>query len=236
MLNTAIKPMLLQPDDKILGDSNYVHQLKLDGHRGLLHYDNGNIRIYTRHGNDVTNRYIELQDINLPVKNCILDGELVCFENVDEIPKPSFDNLMIRFKTTNQSKIKEYTESMPVHFAAFDVLYINGESVTSKTLSERIDILNSLVINTSIISSCAIYTDGKFLFQKTKELELEGIVSKNLNRSYTLNSRPKDSFIKVKNYQFDIVKIKALRKKNFGWLMLDQDDQYRGVLGKPVFK
>ncbi|MBO0588381.1 hypothetical protein I2483_18445 [Sporosarcina sp. E16_3] len=42
---------------------------------------------------------------------------------------------------------------MPVHFSAFDVLYINGVFATGKTLSERIDILNSIVTNTSTISS-----------------------------------------------------------------------------------
>src|SRR5690606_5750212 len=119
---------------------------------------------------------------------------------------------------TKINKIKAYADAMPVHFSAFDILYINGESVTRKTLSERIDILNSVVTNTSTISSCPIYTDGSALFQNTKELKLEGIVSKNLNKPYTLDSRPKDTFIKVKNYQFDVVKIKALRKKKFGWL------------------
>ncbi|MGG0667898.1 DNA polymerase LigD [Lederbergia citrisecunda] len=230
MLNKPIKPMLLQPDKNIPDSSNYIHQLKLDGHRALLHYDNGSIKLYTRHGNDVTKRYIELQNIDLPVHNCILDGELVSFEVVDDAPKPSFDNLMLRFQTTNTSKIQELVNIHPVHFAAFDIIYINDEAVTSKPLSERIDILNSVVSNAPYISLCASYSDGSELFETIKDLELEGIVTKNLNKPYTLNSRPADTFIKIKNYQYDIVKINGIRKDKFGWLMLDGDDQYKGVL------
>ena len=53
----------------------------------LMKKEREEARIYTRHGNDVTSRYIDLQGINIPVKNCILDGEMVCFEKVDDIPK-----------------------------------------------------------------------------------------------------------------------------------------------------
>lgn len=222
--------MLLQPDTNIPDSSNYIHQLKLDGHRALLHYDNGSVRLFTRHGNDVTARYIELHNIQLPVSNCILDGELVSFDVVNGVPKPSFDNLMLRFQTTNTSKIKELVNIQPVHFAAFDIIYINDESVTSKPLSERIDVLNSIVSNTSFISSCASYTDGNELFQTVKELGLEGIVTKKLSKPYTLDSRPADTFIKIKNYHYDIVKISGIRKYKFGWLMSDSDGQYKGVL------
>lgn len=230
MLNKPIKPMLLQQDNNIPDSPKYIHELKLDGHRALLHYDNGSSKLFTRHGNDVTARYIELQNIQLPVSNCILDGELISFEILDGVPKPSFDNLMLRFQTTNTSKIQELVKIHPVHFAAFDAIYINDEPVTSKPLSERIDILNNVVSSTPFLSSCASYTNGSELFQTVKELDLEGIVSKNLNKPYTLDSRPADSFIKIKNYQYDIFRISGIRKDKFGWLMLDNDDRYKGVL------
>ena len=57
MLNTPLKPMLLQPSTTI-PQGDYISQIKLDGHRTLLHYDHGKIKVYTRHMNDVTNRYI----------------------------------------------------------------------------------------------------------------------------------------------------------------------------------
>jgi len=52
MLNKPIKPMLVQPSNNIPTNADYIHQLKLDGHRALFHYSNGKIKVYTRHGND----------------------------------------------------------------------------------------------------------------------------------------------------------------------------------------
>ncbi|MBT2618654.1 MULTISPECIES: RNA ligase family protein [unclassified Bacillus (in: firmicutes)] len=230
MLNTPIKPMLLQPATEIPKSNKYIHQLKLDGHRALFHYDRGNIKIFTRHLNEVTYKYIELQGIKLPVTTCILDGEMICFDGKENPPKPCFDSLMVRFQMSNQEKIKEIKDLLPVHFSSFDILYLNGESLINKPLSERLDTLSTIVENTPFISTCPTYSDGDELYNRVEDLGLEGVVSKNLSRPYTLDSRPQDVFLKIKNYQYDSVKIGAIRKKKFGWLMLDQDNQYKGIL------
>lgn len=227
MLFSIIKPMLVQPAYKIPVHENYIHQIKLDGHRALLHYYNGQIRIYTRHGNQVTYKYPELQSIQLPVSNCILDGELV---SIDSDNKPCFDSLMTRFRATKLDKINELKDLLPVHFSAFDILFLNDESLVNKPLIDRLEILDNIVTNTPYISTCPTYLDGQELFNSVKLLELEGIVSKNLYKTYKMDSRPIDTFLKIKNYQYATVKISAIRKRKFGWLMLDSDDSYKGVL------
>lgn len=227
MLFSTIKPMLVQPSDKIPVRSNYIHQLKLDGHRALLHYNNENIKIYTRHGNEVTYKYPELQTIKLPVSNCILDGEMICFDSDN---KPCFDSLMTRFRATKPDKITKLKDLLPVHFSAFDILFFNDESLVNKPLFDRLDILETVITNTPYISICPTYSDGQKLFENVKLLDLEGIVSKNLYKTYTMDSRPIDVFLKIKNYQYSIVKIAAIRKQKFGWLMLGPDNRYKGVL------
>ena len=134
MLNTPIKPMLLQPATIIPKTDKYIHQIKFDGIRAILHYDRGSIKIYTRHKNVITLQFPEMKKIRLPVQNCILDGELICFDSSDGTPKPSFDDIMIRFQASNQIKIEELVKQIPAHFAAFDVLYLNGSIEVSKPL------------------------------------------------------------------------------------------------------
>ncbi|MGH3040450.1 MAG: DNA polymerase LigD [Gaiellaceae bacterium] len=229
MLNTPIKPMLLQPATEIPKSNKYIHQLKLDGHRALLHYDRGNIKIFTRNLNEVTYKYPELQDIKLPVTNCILDGELICLDREEDPPKPCFDSLMVRFQTSNKSKIIELKDKLPVHFSAFDVLYLNEVPQINNPLEERLNSLNSIVTNDPYISICPTFSDGTMLFERVVDLGLEGIVSKHLSKRYTLDSRPKDVFLKIKNYQYEIINISAIRKNKFGWVMF-KDNEYKGVL------
>ncbi len=227
MLNTPIKPMLVQPSDNIPTSADYIHQLKLDGHRALFHYKNGHINIYTRNGNKVSYKYPELLTIKLPVSNCVLDGELICFDSNN---KPCFDSLMTRFRATKPDKIKELVGLLPVHFSAFDILLLNDKTLINKPLVDRLDILDSIVANTPYISTCPTYSDGQELFENVRSLGLEGIVSKKLDKRYTMDSRPTNVFLKIKNYQYEIVKIAAIRKQKFGWLMLGADDRYKGVL------
>ncbi|MGN7403080.1 ATP-dependent DNA ligase [Cytobacillus praedii] len=229
MLNTPIKPMLLQPATIIPTTDNYIHQIKFDGIRTILHYDRGSIKIYTRHKNVITLQFPEMKNLRLPVQNCILDGELICFDTSDGTPKPSFDDIMIRFQATNQIKIEELVKQIPAHFAAFDVLYLNGSVEVSKPLGERLSLLEEIVTNNEYISICQSYSDGNVLFDKIVDLGLEGIVSKHKDKRYHLDSRPIDVFYKIKNYQYDIVAISAIRKQKFGWVM-SKDNRYMGML------
>jgi DNA ligase-1 len=229
MLNTPIKPMLLQPSATIPKDRNYISQIKLDGHRALLHYDNGKVTIFTRQGNNITWKYPELQHIELPVDNCILDGEMIAFDQGTTPPVPCFDSLMTRFQSTKQYVIKQLQQTLPVHFSAFDVLYVNNKPLINRDLAHRLDVLESIVTNTYFISICPTYSDGEMLFQKVMELGLEGIVSKNLSKPYYFNSRPMDVFMKIKNYQYALINVGAIRKEKFGWVML-KDGKYMGIL------
>ncbi|MBO0994623.1 ATP-dependent DNA ligase [Bacillus sp. SD088] len=170
MLFTTIKPMLVSPSIIIPVQSNYIHQLKFDGHRALLHFKDGTIKIYTRQGNEVTYKYPELQKLQFPVSNCILDGEMICFDSDN---KPCFDSLMTRFRASKTNKIEEKRDEIPVHFNAFDILYLNDQSLLNKPLANRLEMLDNIIINTAYLSTCPTYSDGQELFERVKLLELE---------------------------------------------------------------
>lgn len=174
--------------------------------------------------------YPELQHIKLPLNNCILDGELICFDSESNPPVPCFDSLMSRFQASKQEVINQLAITLPVHFSAFDVLYLNDKPLINRELAHRLEVLESIVTNDPLISICPTYSDGEMLFEKTEELGLEGIVVKNLNKPYHLDSRPMDVFYKIKNYQHEMVHIGAIRKKKFGWLMVNKEGKYQGIL------
>lgn len=220
--------MLLQPSENIPKGNDYIHQLKFDGHRALFHYDHGKIIIFTRHGNEVTKKYIELLDISLSAQTAIIDGEMIVLDKNSEIPKPNFEALMTRFQASKPEKIIHLANTIPVHFVAFDILFYNGKSTLHEPLEKRLDLLNSIINNNHIISTLPSFKDGEALFKRVKDLSLEGIVSKKKSSKYTLDTRS-FAFQKIKNYQYLNGTIYGYRKATFGWL-IKEGNTARGIV------
>lgn len=227
MLNKAFKPMTLRPINEVPNSEDYVHQLKWDGHRALFHYDNGFIRIFTREQNECTLQYPELQLIKLPVKNCILDGEVIVLNNEGGITKPCFEDVMTRFSAQKQSTIIRLQTKMPVHLVVWDILYLNNKSLLHEVLEIRLVRLSKVIKPSEWISVTETHKDGESLYQEVLRLGLEGIVSKKLGTNYYLNSL--GPWYKKKAYLYETVTIGAIRKRKFGW-RLTLNDKYVGTL------
>lgn len=235
MLNQPIKPMLLQPLPPSGIKEGWKSSIKWDGFRISIHYDHGNVRAYTRHGTEVTERFPELQKISLSAKTAILDGECIAFDltqATDQTPKIWWDDAMARFHTKKASAIKQISKSLKAHFPIWDVLWVNGQSVMSKTFTERREILQTILPPSDTISITPLYDDGTQLFLNIKQQGLEGIVQYNSDASYYLDSRPLDVITKIKAYQFAICDVVSIRKNRFGW-GLQMNDKYVGLLEFP---
>lgn len=222
MLNTPIKPMLLHKSDSP-PSGNLIHQLKFDGFRCLLHYSQGQVRLFTRHQNECTVQFPEI----LPKLNCdsaILDGEMVVMGGI----KPCWESVMKRFQTTNPMSIRSLMSSLPAHFVAFDVIYVNNQSTVTMPLIDRLSTLESIVEPSNAISICPSSSDGQQLFNRVKDLGLEGICSKELSSPYMLNTRT-SYWLKTKNYLYETVTITGIRKKEFAW-WLSKEGEYVGTM------
>ncbi|WP_426450685.1 RNA ligase family protein [Paenibacillus sp. S-38] len=222
MIN-PLKPMLLHKADTPPAGAEYWHQIKWDGHRCVLYFIDGKVHLFTRHQTNCTQSYPELQGIQLNAASCILDGEMIVLQN----GVPCFESVMERFHAGKN--IKWQMEKNPVHFVAFDILQVNGEDLSGRPLSERHVALNKVVKQSNIISISQYFTDGTALFSKVKEKGLEGIVSKKIDSRYTLDHRSQ-SWLKVKNYLYTEAAISGIRKKEFGWSLIDPvSGKYLGV-------
>jgi bifunctional non-homologous end joining protein LigD len=186
--------------DIIKEDSEYIHEIKWDGIRGLVYLQNGQLNIYTKKGNKRTAFYPELSVIYDEFKSSdiILDGEIIVF---DKNGMPSFYNSLVRESVKSQKNLKYYQDNYPINYIVFDILKYRDELLTSYPLQERKrlleQLLSSLINRSNTIYLSEIYTDGKELFEKMKQKNMEGIVSKKMNSMY-LQGKHHDAWFKTK--------------------------------------
>jgi bifunctional non-homologous end joining protein LigD len=101
--------------------SNFVFELKHDGFRAVAYIENGKRELVSRK-NIVYKSFTRLASFmaKLPVKNAILDGELVCLDN---------DGRSIFLDLRRRSE--------EARFYAFDLLWLDGQDLRGLTFLER---------------------------------------------------------------------------------------------------
>lgn len=227
-----ISPMLLQKIDEPFDNDEWFSELKLDGIR-LIYSTIDGTKFYTRHNNEVTERFPELITKSIP-KGTILDGEIIL---PDKDGRPDFEGLMSRFHTKSDRKIKTLSVNSPITYCAFDVLCYQDKMTTHLPLIERKELLDMILPDNLpyINKTLSIPGRGKALFQSIKDRQLEGIVLKRKNSKYEPGKRS-ENWLKVVNYQYATVSIAGFRKSKFGWLLNFQDGSPAGMmeLGVPV--
>jgi bifunctional non-homologous end joining protein LigD len=116
----------------------------------------------------------------LPVRNVILDGEVVA---LDAEGRQDFRTLLARRGN--------------LHYAAFDVLWLNGKDLRGLSLTRRKRALERVIPATSTVLSrvFAVEGRGRDLFAAAERLDLEGIVAKRKADLYG----PQTVWYKMKN-------------------------------------
>ncbi|WP_244935492.1 ATP-dependent DNA ligase [Paenibacillus glycanilyticus] len=225
-MNKGPQAMLLEKREEPFDDPRYIFEPKIDGHRLLLVKDGESVKLWTRHENEVTQRYPELHLPPLSCSSCILDGEVAYVHPATGVI--DFEAVMERFRMTKLPAIQEGMRRLPVQYFVFDVLEVNGRDVRRIPLIERTAILNSIMTETDHFRR-VIQIDGrgKNLFEVIQQQKLEGIVAKRKNSSYV--GRRSDQWLKMINYTYADVKIVGYRKDEFGWLA-QHDGRTVGVI------
>lgn len=207
MWNKIVKPMLLSESDSI-PKKNFIYELKYDGMRALIYIDSKNLKIFNRHEKDITYLFPEFKEITkLVSKKCILDGEIICVKD----GKPDFSKLQNRIHLKNNKKILSQSMWNRATFICFDILFYD-KNVCLLPLYKRKKLLETIDDNDIFVKS-KIFYDGNKLFKNIKKFDLEGIVCKNVNSKYIVNSRS-DEWIKVKNYKYEYFYIGAYSLSN----------------------
>lgn len=196
-----ISPMLALRKREAPSELNYLHELKYDGYRIQAHVNAGDVSIWTRQGKDWTSKFslIEQSLQKLQVDSVILDGEMVSY---DERGHTHLKYLLNNLKSHRFDLI---------HYVVFDILYLNGKDLRKLPLMERKLILDELKFSNYIEKSLYFFEDGPSFFEAARSLQLEGIVSKDIESTY--QSTRTESWIKTKTAEEEIFTILGYSKR-----------------------
>ncbi|MEP7015761.1 MAG: non-homologous end-joining DNA ligase [Verrucomicrobiota bacterium] len=173
-----MKPRLVD-DPPTHGD--WIYELKFDGIRLIVIKVDQKVSLLSRNQNELAKRFPEIVEAvkELPVRECVIDGEVVALDNEG---RSSFQLL--------QALEMEGRKS-PVYFYAFDLLQLDGKSLVSLPLEGRKSVLEKLCVGAGdpIRYSGAIGGDAKVLLREIKRRGLEGIIGKQPNSVYETGRR-----------------------------------------------
>jgi bifunctional non-homologous end joining protein LigD len=193
-----IEPMLARTGDLPPDDGRWAYEIKWDGVRAIGYVEGGRLRLASRAGRDITPRYPELRELGraLAGREAVLDGEVVAF---DAEGRPSFQRLQSRMHLTSEHAVRRLSQSEPVAYIIFDLLWLDGHSLMALPYAERRERLLALGLNGPTWQTPASHIgDGAALLAAARARGLEGIVAKRLDSSYTPGRRS-TGWLKVKN-------------------------------------
>jgi DNA ligase-1 len=121
-----------------------VIEWKLDGARIQVHRAADRVAVYTRNLNDVTSRLPEVVDaaLGFDAREFILDGEVIAIAALLERPL-SFQDTMRRFG--RRLDVEALRAELPLTPYFFDVMFLDGEDLLGRPLSDRLDMLDRVV-------------------------------------------------------------------------------------------
>ncbi|KFM93132.1 ATP-dependent DNA ligase [Paenibacillus macerans] len=221
-----IDPMLLATAPGPFSDPRFIYEPKIDGHRLIFSQQNGVIRLYTRHNNDCTRQYPELQ-LPFGCDDVVLDGEVACTDPTTGLS--DFEAVMARLKAGKTDKINRLTRTQPATYVIFDILRYKGEDLRRLPLKERKEILANLELPSASFGVVPyIAGAGKALFAQIEARGMEGVVGKRMDSKYETGRRSV-AWQKVINWSYAEVFIIGYQKKEFGWLtaILDESGKLR---------
>ncbi|WP_054943691.1 ATP-dependent DNA ligase [Paenibacillus ihuae] len=210
-----ISPMLLKSAIGPYSHSDYIFEPKIDGHRLIFSQQSGGtIRLYTRHNNECTQQYPELQ---IPfAEDVILDGEVACVDPATGVS--DFESVMSRFQARKEGKIQQLTATLPAYYAIFDILQYKGQDLRGLPLMRRKEILAGLNLPSRSFGIVPhVEGAGEALFEQIKARGMEGVIGKRMNSLYETGRRSA-VWQKVINWTYADIYISGYRKKEFGLL------------------
>jgi bifunctional non-homologous end joining protein LigD len=162
-----VEPALASSIGKVPSGERWLHEIKFDGYRVQVHLRDAAVKVFTRRGNDWTNRFkkIASDTWHINAGSAIIDGEVVV---------PAADGTSDFSVLQNELKGK----SEKIVFVAFDLLYLNGKDLRKLPLLERKAQLKKTVAKSSLQFSETFEIDGGEMLAHACKIGLEGVVSK----------------------------------------------------------
>src|SRR4051812_25649737 len=139
MMPDFIEPALATSIEKVPSGARWVHEIKFDGYRVQVHLRDAAVKVFTRRGNDWTNRFkkVAADAWHIKAGSAVIDGEVVV---------PAANGVADFSVLQNELEGK----SDKIVMVAFDLLYLNGYDLRTLPLAERKTHLKKVIANTDI--------------------------------------------------------------------------------------
>jgi bifunctional non-homologous end joining protein LigD len=184
-----IEPMKARLMEEPPSHGDWLYELKFDGIRAIAIKDGKKVSLISRNENRLDKRFPEIAEAvsNLPIDECVIDGEAVA---LDEEGRSSFQLLQA---------LEMEGRKAPLRFYAFDLLQLNGKALLELPVEQRKQVLAKLCENVGdpIRYSGEISGDVKTLLNEVQRLGLEGLIGKQRSSKYEPGRRS-GAWIKLK--------------------------------------
>lgn len=218
------KPMLARLIKQVIDKPDWIYEMKYDGYRLISRVNERKVALLSRNGNNFNKLYPLLaNELTIIEDDVTLDGEVVIENN-----KGLSDfQLLQNYRTTQKGVLKYYV---------FDMLYLNGHSVTEFTLSDRKELLNAFFKKykfKNVHNAPFQIGNGRELYEKLSAEGYEGIIAKAPDSRYLPGQRT-DSWVKIKTSMMQETIICGYTlpqnsRKYFGSLILGLFDEQGGL-------
>jgi len=209
-----LKPMLAHPTKGVqevltrFENCSFTCEWKYDGERAQVHlHEDGKVNIYSRNQEDNTTKFPDIigrlpKCLGKDVKSAVLDCEAVAWDREKKIIQP--------FQVLSTRKRKDAVEDeikVQVCLFAFDLLYMNGETLVRKPFLERRRLLHE---NFSVV-------EGEFHYAQS----VDGTTIEEIQEALEISIKDNCEGLMVKTLDVDATYEIARRSHN--WLKLKKD-------------
>jgi bifunctional non-homologous end joining protein LigD len=163
--------------DALPDGDEWLYEAKFDGYRAIAIKDGRSVRLLSRKGNDLSKDYpaVAKAVAEVSARSAVIDGEIVAF---DQDGRPSFQQLHHRSAA-----------SAAIRYFAFDLLHLNGESLTDMPLEGRRERLARVLRGTGVEFSQDLPGAPDDVVQAVAQVGLEGVIAKRRDSRYEPGKR-----------------------------------------------